>query len=108
MDPANPPALSPDQAAELKALAARAGDEVDMSDIPPLTEAFWKQAVRNPFYQPVKAQLTVRLDADVLAWLRAAGTGYQTKLNAILRRAMLHDLTDPSSNATSPPERSNP
>jgi uncharacterized protein (DUF4415 family) len=96
MDPGQPPALSPDQEAELKALAARADDEIDMSDIPPLTEAFWKQAVRNPFYKPVKTQLTVRLDADVLAWLRAAGAGYQTKLNAILRQAMLHDLTERS------------
>jgi uncharacterized protein (DUF4415 family) len=94
MDPANPPALSQDQEVELKALAARADDEIDMSEIPPLTEAFWKQAVRNPFYKPVKTQLTVRLDADVLAWLRAAGAGYQTKLNAILRQAMLHDLTE--------------
>ena len=94
MDPAKPPELSPEQEVELKALAARADDEIDMSEIPPLTEAFWKQAVRNPFYRPVKTQLTVRLDADVLAWLRAAGAGYQTKLNAILRQAMLHDLTE--------------
>lgn len=94
MYPTNPPALNPDQEAELKALAARPDDEIDTSDIPPLTEAFWKQAVRNPFYKPVKAQLTVRLDADVLAWLRAAGAGYQTKLNTILRQAMLRDLTE--------------
>lgn len=96
MDPANPSAPSLEQEAELKALAARTDDEIDTSDIPPLTEAFWKQAVRNPFYKPVKTQLTVRLDADVLAWLRADGAGYQTKLNAILRQAMLHDLTERS------------
>jgi uncharacterized protein (DUF4415 family) len=40
----------------------------------------------------VKTQLTVRIDADVLAWLRADGAGYQTKLNAMLRDAMLRDL----------------
>jgi uncharacterized protein (DUF4415 family) len=40
----------------------------------------------------VKTQLIERVDSDVLAWLRAAGRGYQTKLNAILRRAMLEDI----------------
>jgi uncharacterized protein (DUF4415 family) len=91
MDPSNPPALSAAQKAELAALAKRPDAEIDLSDAPELDEAFWRQAVRNPFYRPVKKQLTVRLDADVLAWLRAAGRGYQTKLNAILRQAMLAD-----------------
>jgi len=45
--------------------------------------------VRNPFYRPVKRQLTVRLDADVVAWLRRQGRGYQTRLNRVLREAML-------------------
>ena len=79
--------------AELDALRARPEDAIDTSDIPPLDEAFWRNAVRNPFYKPVKAQLTVRIDADILAWLRAAGSGYQTKLNAILRQAMVSDVT---------------
>ena len=92
MDLTNPPALTPGQKAELKALAERGDEDIDFSDIPELDEAFWKQAVRNPFYKPVKTQLTVRVDADVLAWLRAAGGGYQTKLNAILRQAMLKDV----------------
>jgi uncharacterized protein (DUF4415 family) len=46
-------------------------------------------AARNPFYRPVKQQLTVRLDADVVAWLRKRGRGYQTRLNQVLRRAMV-------------------
>jgi len=66
---------------------------IDYSDIPPLDEEFWRRAVRNPFYRPVKSQLTVRLDSDVLAWLKAKGRGYQTKINAILRRAMLEDVS---------------
>lgn len=85
--------LDADLRAELDALRARPEDAIDTSDIPPLDEAFWCNAVRNPFYKPVKAQLTVRIDADVLAWLRAAGSGYQTKLNAILRQAMVRDVT---------------
>jgi len=62
---------------------------IDTSDIPPLTEEFFAQAIRNPYYRPVKQSTTVRIDADVLAWLRRQGAGYQTRINAILRRAML-------------------
>ncbi len=68
-------------------------DKIDYSDIPPLTDGFWKHAVRNPFYRPVKLQLTVRLDADVVAWLREQGKGYQTRINALLRAAMVDDVT---------------
>jgi len=64
---------------------------VDTSDIPPLTDEFFAQAIRNPYFRPVKQSTTVRIDADVLAWLRRQGAGYQTRINAILRRAMLKD-----------------
>jgi uncharacterized protein (DUF4415 family) len=64
---------------------------VDTSDIPPLTDEFFANAVRNPYYRPVKQSTTIRIDADVLAWLRRQGPGYQTRMNAILRRAMLKD-----------------
>ncbi|WP_424927034.1 BrnA antitoxin family protein [Amaricoccus tamworthensis] len=40
-------------------------------------------------YRPVKKQVTVRLDADVLAWLKSQGKGYQTRMNEILRREMM-------------------
>ena len=59
----------------------------------PLKDRFWKHAVRDPFYRPVKRQLTVRLDADVVAWLREQGKGYQTRINALLRAAMVNDVT---------------
>jgi uncharacterized protein (DUF4415 family) len=39
-------------------------------------------------YRPVKVTLTCRLDADIVAWLKQGGKGYQTRLNAILRQAM--------------------
>lgn len=77
---------------KLARLAARPDSEIDFSEIPPLQESFWKNAVRNPLYRPVKQQLTVRLDADVVAWLRRQGKGYQTRLNRILREAMLEDV----------------
>jgi len=40
-------------------------------------------------YKPKKIVTTVRIDADVMAWLKQQGRGYQTRLNAILRDAML-------------------
>lgn len=76
----------------LKKLALRPEDQIDTSDIPELTEKFWQNAVRNPFYRPLKQQLTLRLDADVIAWLRRQGSGYQTRANALLRDAMLGNL----------------
>jgi uncharacterized protein (DUF4415 family) len=88
---ANSP-MSPARGRRLAQLAQRPDSEIDFSDIPPATESFWKNAVRNPFYRPVKQQLTVRLDADVVAWLRQQGKGYQTRLNSVLREAMLEDI----------------
>src|SRR5467141_380045 len=76
----------------LKNLSRRPDNEINTSDIPELTEKFWQNAVRNPFYRPLKQQITLRLDADIIAWLRRQGKGYQTRANALLREAMLEDL----------------
>ena len=86
------PPLTEERKAELRALADRPDSEIDYSDIPPLTEKFWLNAVRNPFYKPTKTSTTVRVDSDVLAWLKGQGQGYQTRINAILREAMLRSL----------------
>ncbi len=80
-------------AKRLAEIAALPDSEIDYSDIPPLTEKFWKNAVRNPLYRPVKKQVTLRIDADVLEWLKHKGeTGYQSRLNAVLRKEMLEEL----------------
>jgi uncharacterized protein (DUF4415 family) len=76
----------------LARLARRPDSSIDFSDIQPLTENFWRNAVRNPFYRPLKQQLTLRLDADIVAWLRSQGKGYQTRANSLLREAMLRAL----------------
>jgi uncharacterized protein (DUF4415 family) len=76
----------------LEKLSRRPDEKIDTSDIPELTEKFWQNAARNPFYRPVKQQLTLRLDADIIAWLRRQGRGYQTRANALLRDAMLGEL----------------
>ena len=84
--------LTEERKAELKALAERPDSEIDYSDLPPLDEDFWARAVPNPFFKPVKTPTSVRIDSDVLAWLKSQGKGYQTRMNAILREAMLRSL----------------
>ena len=87
-DPANPPPLTEAQKAEIAALKARPEDDVDTSDIPELTEEFWQNAVRNPYFKPVKQQLTLRLDSDLVAWFKRRapdGRGYQSAINRALR-----------------------
>ena len=60
--------------------------DIDYSDIPPLDKTFLKKATTA--WPPVKKQLTIRLDADVLDWLKGHGKGYQTRINRILRVVM--------------------
>lgn len=62
--------------------------DIDYSDIPPLDHSFFKKATEA--WPPAKRQVTVRLDVDVLDWLKMHGKGYQTRLNRILRAAMEH------------------
>jgi len=60
--------------------------EIDISDIPEIRD--WRGAVVGRFFRPVKQSITIRLDADVLAWLKSKGKGYQTRVNKLLRAAM--------------------
>ena len=83
------PSLSEGRKVELKALAERPDSEINYSDIPPLDETFWSRAVPNPFFKPIKTHASVRLDSDVVVWLKSQGKGYQTRMNTILREAML-------------------
>ncbi len=85
-------ALTEEQQAEVAALKAMPDEAIDYSDIPSLTEEFWQNAVRNPFYKPTKTATTVRVDTDVLLWLKSKGKGYQAQMNAILRAEMLKEL----------------
>jgi uncharacterized protein (DUF4415 family) len=79
-------ALTAAQIRELEALEQLPDDAIDTSDIPEVHD--WSGAVRGLFYRPVKQQLTLRLDADIIAWFRqraAQGRGYQTQINRVLR-----------------------
>ena len=83
------PPISQERLEEMKKMANRPDSEIDTSDIPECTEAQFKNAKRGLFYRPIKRQITARVDADVLAWLKSQGRGYQSRINAILRREML-------------------
>ena len=84
------PPLTEAQRDNLKRLAAMPDNEIDTSDMPEFTDAQLAEMKQPEHYRPVKKQITVRLDADVLAWLKAGGKGYQSRMNAILRQAMLN------------------
>jgi uncharacterized protein (DUF4415 family) len=77
---------------ELAALAALPESAIDFSDLPATQAQDWAGAARGKFYRPVKQQLTVRIDADVVEWLKGQGKGYQSRLNEILRSAMLETV----------------
>jgi len=78
--------LTKKQTSEIRRLQRMKESEIDFSDIP-LTPN-WSKAMVGTMYRPIKKSLTIRLDADVLAWLKRQGTGYQTRINALLRNAM--------------------
>lgn len=64
--------------------------DIDFSDCPEITpEMFAKTIVRKGLkLVPRKAQITLRMDADVLEWFKTQGRGYQTRMNALLRAYM--------------------
>ena len=78
--------LPPDVQAQIRALEALPDDEIDTTDAPEILD--WSDARRGVFYRPVKKQITLRLDADIIAWFKAHardGRGYQTDINGALR-----------------------
>lgn len=78
--------LTPAQQAEIEALAALPDDHIDTQDMPEVRD--WRGARRGVFFRPVKQQLTLRIDADLIAWFKnhtPHGEGYQTRINRALR-----------------------
>ena len=73
--------------AELERLAVMADSAIDFSDAPAM-KALPPQVHVGRFYRPLKEQISLRVDADVLAWFRSQGKKYQTYMNAVLRREM--------------------
>lgn len=75
--------LTEQQKQELAGLADLSDTDIDTSDIPEQTN--WNSAKRGPFYRPVKQAVTIRLDADIIAWFKAQGGKYQSNINQALR-----------------------
>ena len=73
-------------ATDFERLRAMRDADIDFSDIPKLGKSFWKTA-RLTMPKP-KDRLTIRVDHDVVQWLKKNGRGYQTRINAILRSYM--------------------
>ena len=89
---ANEQVLTADQVAQLQALAGR---EPDTQDIPEAPEENWRHAQQGPdadvIWKARKEPISLRVDKDVLDWLRRQGPGYQTTINRILRERMETD-----------------
>ena len=81
--------LTPAQIARLDSVESRIGDSVDAPELP---EAAWANAVIGKHYKPRKEAISLRVDMDVLDWLRNKGPGYQTEINRILRAQMLAEI----------------
>jgi uncharacterized protein (DUF4415 family) len=70
---------------ELAGLASKREEDIDLTDMPEVRD--WSKAQRGRFYRPVKEQLTLRLDSDLVQWFKdQAPRGYQTRINEALRR----------------------
>jgi len=85
------PRLSAEKRKKLEKLAARPDREIDLSDIPEI-RGIPSDYVIGKFYRPKKQTVTIRIDSDVLAWLKASGSGYQTRINKFLRLLMQRNL----------------
>jgi len=76
-----------DVARELRDLKVMRDADINTSDIPEIVD--WSGAERGRFYRPVKQVVTIRLDADVVAWFKARDRKYQTAVNRALREYIL-------------------
>jgi uncharacterized protein (DUF4415 family) len=79
--------LSDGERRELRALAKKADSQIDFTDAPEGLAAPPEVHVGR-FYRPIKQLVSIRVDADVLAWFRGRGKRYQTYMNEVLRREM--------------------
>lgn len=68
---------------QMATMRQKSDNEIDFSDIPEVLD--WSDAVRGKFYRPVKEHVSMRLDADILAWFKRNHPKYQTAINSALR-----------------------
>jgi uncharacterized protein (DUF4415 family) len=78
--------LTREQKRQAAVIAAKPDADIDLSDAPEVVD--WSVAEIGKFYRPPKKPVTMRLDIDIIKWLKSHGRGYQTRVNALLRHAM--------------------
>jgi uncharacterized protein (DUF4415 family) len=87
--------LTPEQHAEIDALAMLREEDIKTDNMPEQRD--WRGARRGVLFRPVKQQITLRLDADVLDWFRRGPKdeeGYQTRINRALREYVAQHADD--------------
>ena len=72
---------------QIAVIAAKKDADIDLSEMPEVLD--WSGAEIGKFYRPSKKPVTMRLDTDVVGWLKSYGRGYQTRVNILLRHAMM-------------------
>jgi len=76
---------------QIAVIAAKKDADIDLSEMPEVLD--WSGAEIGKFYRPPKKPVTMRLDTDIVGWLKSYGRGYQTRVNILLRHAMVDSLT---------------
>ncbi len=84
--------MSPELLAQLRAVAALPDEQIDTTDPDAPEVVDWTGAVRGRLHRPARTIKNLRIDADVLDYFEAQGPGYQTRMNRVLRAAMLRGL----------------
>jgi uncharacterized protein (DUF4415 family) len=78
--------LTKEQRRQIAVIAGKKDADIDLTEMPEVVD--WSGAEVGRFYRPIKRPVTMRLDADVVEWLKSYGRGYQTRANSLLRHAM--------------------
>jgi uncharacterized protein (DUF4415 family) len=89
--------LTKEQKRDIAAIKAMKDEDIDFSDIPLVLD--WSKAEIGKFYRPPKRSVTMRLDGDVIDWLKGYGKGYQTRVNLLLRHAMASSTSENTTRA---------
>lgn len=90
--------FTPEQRRQIAAVAAQKDADIDLAEMPEVVD--WRGAEVGRFYRPPKKPVTLRLDQDIVDWLKSYGRGYQTRVNALLRYAMESAQTSPKRRKT--------
>lgn len=78
--------LTKEQKRQISTIATKKDTDIELTEMPEVLD--WRGAVVGKFHRPPKKPVTMRLDTDIVDWLKSYGPGYQTRVNHLLRHAM--------------------